>query len=138
MQGGRLTMTARAPHPAQPLLRADGKELSAPHPFIYTGWSLLCPSWLVGKIHGPQDILVTRLPIYLNSIEPDEIGGILALYFKQYEPQFGWRDIVLTPSYAYRKAKCFSRGVVIYHMPSFRKFINVSVDELRLAQGSER
>ena len=116
---------AHGPYPAQPLLRADGKELRAPPPFEYTAAGEL--------IHrGKRDTfdVVLDLPFYIDHIKQDECGNIHGLVCLHWRPHSGWETIEMPSRWVFRWGRWVERGVWPANMRLFKEFIFRSTSEI--------
>jgi hypothetical protein len=86
---------------------------------------------------GIKNVVVSRYPIYLDSIQRGEVQNEAFSYkFKQFLPKEGWIDINLTAEAAMGAnglSKMFGRGAAIREKELFKDFIVLSIDEYNTA-----
>lgn len=131
----------QATSPGNESEKTGGIDLSfAPKPVDPFAWgddgSLI---WLGEDKRGSaQRIVVSRYPIYLDSVQKGEVNGDSFSYrFRQFLPKEGWIEIGLTAEAIMGLAgipKLFGKGAAIREKELFKDYIVLSIDKFNTEQ----
>lgn len=121
-------MQAETQTEAGPALPLD--ELpELPHDFFWRKDGALITRTDSGR--GTVDIVVSRYPIFLGSVQTGEARGEFTLVFRQRLPERGWLDIVLGAKAVFSSASASEfadRGANIHEHQHFIRYVRGAID----------